>query len=137
DPDFLFYLTISDWFRDLGESEMYGAGGQKRVPEDFIKNLITGIPPKDEQQAIVGFLNYKATQIDELIVKKQSLLDKLTEQRMALVSEAVTKGLDPSVPMKDSGVDWLGEIPTHWQKVLLSRLIQRFEQGWSPSCEAR
>lgn len=114
-PDFLFYVTVSDWFRDLGESEMYGAGGQKRVPEDFIKNLVTGIPPKTEQQAIVDFLDHKTAQIDALIAKKQSLLDKLAEQRTALISQAVTKGLDPSVPMKDSGVDWLGEIPEHWQ----------------------
>src|SRR5690606_24100011 len=128
DPDFLFYLTISDWFRDLGESEMYGAGGQKRVPEDFIKNLITGIPPKHEQLTIVEFLDYKVAQIDALIAKKQSLLEKLAEQRTALISQAVTKGLDPSVPMKDSGVDWLGEIPAHWQ---CRRL--RFDLKMNPS----
>lgn len=128
DPDFLFYLTVSDWFRDLGESEMYGAGGQKRVPEDFIKNLVTGLPPKTEQQAIVGFLDHKTAQIDALIAKKQALLEKLTEQRTALISQAVTKGLDPSVTMKDSGVDWLTEIPAHWQ---CRRL--RFDLKMNPS----
>lgn len=123
DPDFLFYLTVSDWFRDLGESEMYGAGGQKRVPEDFIKNLVTGIPPKTEQQVIIGFLDHKTAQIDALIAKKQLLLEKLAEQRTALISQAVTKGLAPSVPMKDSGVNWLGEIPAHWSYKRLKFLV--------------
>jgi type I restriction enzyme S subunit len=134
DPDFLFYLTVSNWFRDLGESEMYGAGGQKRVPEDFIKDLVTGLPPKTEQQAIVGFLNHKTAQIDVLIAKKQSLLDKLAEQRTALISQAVTKGLDPSVPMKDSGVDWLGEIPAHWNAIRvrhISEFVTSGSRGWA------
>jgi len=133
DPDFLFYLTVSDWFRDLGESEMYGAGGQKRVPEDFIKNLVTGIPPKTEQQVIIGFLDYKTAQIDALIAKKQLLLEKLAEQRTALISQAVTKGLDPSVSMKDSGVDWLGEIPAHWQCLPLRRLSHYVKTGTTPT----
>lgn len=124
DPDFLFYLTVSDWFRDLGESEMYGAGGQKRVPEDFIKDLVTGIPPQDEQQAIVGFLDYKTAQIDSLIAKKQLLLDKLTEQRTAVISDAVARGLDPSVSMKNSGVDWVGEIPAHWTVPILGYIAE-------------
>ncbi len=71
-------------------------------------------PPYDEQEAIARFLDFKAAQIDGLIAKKQILLAKLAEKRTALISHAVTKGLDPSVPMKDSGVEWLGEIPTHW-----------------------
>lgn len=132
DPDFLFYLTISDWFRDLGESEMYGAGGQKRVPEDFIKNLITGIPPKDEQLTIVEFLDYKVAQIDELIAKKQTLLDKLAEQRTALIRQAVTKGLDPSVPMKDSGVSWLGKVPEHWETWKVTHGFNRIGSGTTP-----
>ncbi|WP_218648427.1 restriction endonuclease subunit S [Neptunomonas phycophila] len=131
DPDFLFYLTVSDWFRDLGESEMYGAGGQKRVPEGFIKDLVTGLPPKTEQQAIVGFLNHKTAQIDALIAKKQALLEKLAEQRTALISQAVTKGLDPSVPMKDSGVEWLGEIPEGWDVIQIKHLTP-VKRGASP-----
>lgn len=102
---------------------MYGAGGQKRVPEDFIKNLVVGIPSKEEQKAIAGFLDRKTAQIDALIAKKQALLEKLAEQRTALISQAVTKGLDPSVPMKDSGVDWLGEIPAHWSYKRLKFLV--------------
>lgn len=72
-------------------------------------------PPFDEQEAIARFLDFKTTQIDDLIAKKKTLLEKLAEKRSALISHAVTKGLDPSVPMKDSGVEWLGEIPESWK----------------------
>ncbi|EKF73683.1 type I restriction-modification methylase s subunit [Alcanivorax hongdengensis A-11-3] len=91
-------------------------------------------PPLDEQKAIARFLDHKTAQIDALIAKKQSLLDKLAEQRTALISQAVTKGLDPSVPLKDSGVDWLGEIPAHWMMTKLRFVINDIEQGWSPQC---
>lgn len=117
EPQFLFYLTISDLFRKIGESEMYGAGGQKRVPESFIKDFRASLPSVREQQAIVCFLDFKTAQIDALITKKKALLDKLDEKRTALISHAVTKGLDPSVPMKDSGVTWLGNVPAHWKVI--------------------
>ena len=119
DPHFLFYLTISDLFRKTGESEMYGAGGQKRVPESFFKDFRAGLPSMEEQQTISRFLDFKTAQIDALIAKQQALLDKLAEKRTALISHAVTKGLDPSVPMKDSGVIWLGDIPKHWKMTRL------------------
>jgi type I restriction enzyme S subunit len=72
-------------------------------------------PPFEEQQAIARFLDYKTSQIDALIAKKQALLEKLVEKRIALISHAVTKGVDPSSPMKDSGVPWLGLIPQIWE----------------------
>lgn len=134
EPQFLFYLTISDLFRKIGESEMYGAGGQKRVPESFIKDFRAGIPPIREQQAIARFLDFKTAQIDSLIAKKKALLDKLAEKRTALISHAVTKGLDPSVPMKDSGVPWLGEVPFHWS-IMRARYASTFvtsgSRGWA------
>ena len=116
DPSFLFYLTISDLFRKLGESEMYGAGGQKRVPETFIKDFRAALPSLEEQQAIARFLDFKTAQTDTLIAKKQTLLEKLAEKRTALISHAVTKGLDSQVEMKDSGVEWLGSIPLKWKE---------------------
>jgi type I restriction enzyme, S subunit len=133
-PLFLFYLTISYPFRKLGESEMYGAGGQKRVPEKFLKDLRISVPPLEEQRSIARFLDYKTAQIDALIAKKESLLKKLAEKRSALISQAVTKGLDPKVPMKDSGVDWLGEIPAHWEAVRLrycSEFVTSGSRGWA------
>lgn len=80
-------------------------------------------PPLEEQQAIARFLDFKTRQIDTLIAKKKLLLDKLAEKRTALISHAVTKGLDPSVPMKDSGVPWLRKIPAHWDAKRLKFVI--------------
>lgn len=129
DPHFLFYLTISDLFRKLGESEMYGAGGQKRVPENFLKDFRAGLPLIEEQKRIIRFLDYKTAQIDALIAKKKTLLGKLAEKRTAMISHAVTKGLDPSIPMKDSGVGWLGDIPGHWDAKRLKFIVSIFGGG--------
>jgi type I restriction enzyme S subunit len=114
-PKYLFYLTLGEHFRKLGTAEMYGAGGQKRVPERFIQNLKHPLPPLDEQRAIAAFLDRETARIDELIAKKQRLIELLKEKRQAVISRAVTKGLDPTAPMKPSGIDWLGEIPAHWE----------------------
>lgn len=81
-------------------------------------------PPIEEQKVIARFLDHKTAQIDALITKKQALLDKLAEQRTALISQAVTQGLDPSVPMVHSGVDWLGEIPAHWTVPILGYVAE-------------
>lgn len=86
-------------------------------------------PPLDEQQIIARFLDFKTAQIDALIAKQQTLLDKLAEKRTALISHAVTKGLDPSVPMKDSGVAWLGKIPTNWTVSKLSYMAESLQTG--------
>lgn len=115
DRKFLFYLTISHSFRNLGAAEMVGAGGQKRVPEAFIKNWRTHLPPLPTQKAIAAFLDEKTAQIDALIAKKQAILDRLAEKRQAVITQAVTKGLNPDAAMKDSGIRWLGAIPAHWQ----------------------
>lgn len=112
--EFLFYLSISHSFRNIGESTMFGAGGQKRISEDFIKDFRVFFPSYAEQQTIAQFLDHKTQQIDQLIAKKQTLIDKLNEQRIALITHAVTKGLNPAVTLKGSGVEWLGEVPEHW-----------------------
>ena len=67
-----------------------------------------------EQRAIAAFLGRETAKIDALVAKKERLIELLQEKRTALITRAVTRGLDPSVPMKDSGVEWLGEIPAHW-----------------------
>ncbi len=95
------------------------------------------MPPLPTQKAIADYLDEKTAAIDALIEKKRKLLDLLAEERAALINQAVTKGLDPTVPMKDSGIPWIGEIPAHWDVLQLRRLIRRIEQGWSPLCENR
>lgn len=86
-------------------------------------------PPLEEQKAIARFLDFKTAQIDALIAKQKTLLDKLAEKRTALISHAVTKGLDSSVPMKDSGVAWLGDIPAHWDAKRLKFVVSIFGGG--------
>ena len=145
DRQFLFYLTISHTFRMLGESEMYGAGGQKRVPPEFAKDFRVPLPPLDEQQVIVRFLNAKTAQIDALVAHKRELIDKLKEKRSALIARTVTRGLppeaakaaglEPNPEMKDSGVDWLGEIPSHWGTEKFSREVRIAEGQVDPERE--
>jgi type I restriction enzyme S subunit len=80
-------------------------------------------PPESEQRAIATFLDRETARIDGLVAKKEQLIELLQEQRVALITHAVTKGLDPKAPMKDSGVDWLGEIPAHWEVKRLKNLV--------------
>jgi len=115
DRNYLFYLTISHAFRKIGASYMYGAGGQKRVPDTFIRDFRHPIPATNEQRSIAAFLDRETARIDALIEKKRRQIELLQEKRSALISHAVTKGLDPNAKMKDSGIEWLGEIPKHWQ----------------------
>ncbi|MEQ9670838.1 restriction endonuclease subunit S [Coleofasciculus sp. G2-EDA-02] len=91
---------------------------------DKIKEFWAALPPLEEQDAIAQFLDHKTSQIDALISKKEALLEKLDEKRTALISHAVTKGLDPTVPMKDSGIEWLGDIPAHWEVLRVKHLTK-------------
>lgn len=85
------------------------------------------LPPIEEQKAIVSFLDRETSRIDALIQKKERLIELLKEKRIALITQAVTKGLDPNVPMKDSGIEWLGEVPEHWEvkKFVYACVLQR------------
>ena len=130
DPRWLFYITQSHHFMGYGEGSMYGAGGQKRVPPDFVQDYRAQIPPLPTQKAIANFLDKKTQAIDSLIEKKQQLLALLDEKRAAVINQAVTKGLDPGVPMKDSGIAWIGEIPGHWEMTRLKFVIQ-FSGGFA------
>ena len=122
DRRFLFYLTISSVYRKSGEAEMYGAGGQKRVPPEFNKNFRTPVPPITEQRAIADFLDRETGKIDRLMAKKRELIEKLKEERAALISRAVTSGIpstgsgssNPDAKLISSGIEWLGDIPKHW-----------------------
>ena len=132
---FVFYTAISDTYRKLGESEMYGAGGQKRVPPEFSKDYRIPLPPLPEQQQIAAFLDWKTGQIDALMARKKELLEKLKEKRLAVITQAVTRGLNPAAPLRDSGIPWLGHVPAHWEVKRLRFATSRIEQGWSPQCE--
>jgi type I restriction enzyme S subunit len=128
---FLDYLFRSNSFRSLGEAAMYGAGGQKRVPEAFVRDFRSFIPPLTEQQQIISFLDRETAKIDALIAEQQRLIKLLQEKRQAVICHAVTKGLNPDAPMKDSGVEWLGEVPEHWE-VKRIKHTSRMESGHTP-----
>ncbi len=81
----------------------------------MFENFPVALPSLPDQTRIVAFLDDKTSKIDELIAKKERKIELLKEQRKALINQAVTKGLDPTVPMKDTGVEWIGEIPEHWE----------------------
>jgi len=128
--DYLHLLFTSHPFRLFGEAAMYGAGGQKRVPDDFVRDFAAGFPPLEEQTAIATFLDREMAKIDALVAEQEKLIALLQEKRQAVISHAVTKGLDPNVPMKDSGVEWLGEVPGHWEVRSISSISTKITNGY-------
>jgi type I restriction enzyme S subunit len=122
---FAFYFTKAKHFEEwlslsVISSTIGNVNGQKYA------NMPLPIPLLVEQRAIVAFLDRKTAHIDALIAKKERQIELLQEKRAALISHAVTKGLDPTVPMKDSGIKWLGEIPAHWEIAQLRRVVTKF-----------
>lgn len=114
-PKFLDYLLRSD--ECIRYFKTHSAGimdSRLRLYPESFGRLFTAIPPNCEQTQISRFLDHETARIDALIDEQQSLIELLKEKRQAVISHAVTKGLDPTVPMKDSGVEWLGEVPAHW-----------------------
>jgi type I restriction enzyme S subunit len=91
-------------------------------------------PPLDEQASIATFLDRETAKIDALIAEQEKLTAQLAEKRQATISHAVTRGLNPQAPMKDSGLPWLGEVPAHWQVRPLKYLV-RLQSGGTPSKE--
>lgn len=93
-----------------------------------VKAAPFAFPPLETQKRIAAFLDEKTAQIDGLIARKQALLGRLAEKRQAIITQAVTKGLNPAAPLKDSGIDWLGQIPAHWEVKRL-RFLSRLQNG--------
>lgn len=112
---FLYYRLQEEQFRTIAKSEMRGTGGLKRVPTELFESFIIGLPDTDEQATIAATLDRETARIDALIGKKTRFIELLKEKRQALITHAVTKGLDPNVKMKDSGIEWIGQVPEHWE----------------------
>ncbi len=111
---YLMYCLLNvshvHWLHSL----TYGAR-MPRVSTDHVSTNSLPVPPQGEQRAIVSFLDDEATKLNALVERKERLIELLQEKRTALITRAVTRGLDPNVRVKDSGVEWLGEIPAHWE----------------------
>lgn len=134
---FLFYLSVSEKFVDTISAYSTGVS-YPAITATELGNMPVWFPESvEEQRAIAFFLDDKTAQLDQLITQKQQMLELLREERAALINYAVTKGLDPQAPLRDSGVEWLGEVPAHWEVKRLKHLLVGLEQGWSPSCESR
>lgn len=122
-PNYIGYLLQSEGF--IGEIVSSSLGvSYPAINSSVLISLPVVEPPLEEQEKIAQFLDYKTKQIDELIAKKETLIEKLDEKRTSLISHAVTKGIDVNVPMKDSGIEWLGEIPKHWRRVMVKRVAK-------------
>jgi type I restriction enzyme, S subunit len=132
----LDWLFRSPNFRNQGEASMYGAGGQKRVPDEFVRNFAWAFPLLAEQVAIAAFLDRETAKIDALIAEQEKLIALLAEKRQATISHAITRGLDSDAPTKESGAAWLGNVPARWKLFRIKRVVASIEQGWSPQCES-
>jgi len=111
--------------------------GIPHVSSDEFKNLLFLLPPPEEQTRIAHFLDRKTNQIDQAIAQKERLIALLKERRQILIHKAVTRGLDPNVKMKDSGVEWIGEVPEHWEVMRLKQCSSKISKGTTPSTEGR
>lgn len=109
---------------------------RSRIPLSVMSSRKIALPSLDEQSAIVAFLGDEIAKIDTLMAEQERLIALLKEKRQAMISHAVTKGLNPDAPIKDSGIEWLGEVPESWKVVRIKHIICSIEQGWSPQCES-
>jgi len=108
-------LRFIPYFLNLGTKYSVRLDINPKLMNNMMAKIPIVIPPKEEQTAIANYLNYKTAQIDDLIAKKYRFIDLLNEEKTAIINQAVTKGLDPNTPMKDSGIHWLEEIPANWE----------------------
>ena len=129
---YFFYLLQEEKIKEVCKSTMIGTGGLKRISPTFMRNLLLPIPTTLEQQSIATYLEQKCSEIDELITLQEEMITKLQSYKQSVITEAVTKGLDKNVPLKDSGIEWIGEIPEHW-KVVKIKYLAKIKSGDSIS----
>jgi len=118
DGKFIYYWL---WGNKAHIINLSSGGGQPNINQDKVSELRVSIPPLPEQQAIAAYLDYKTAKLDKLIANKREQIKQLETLRKVTIQDAVTKGLNPDAPMKDSGIAWLGEIPSHWKNTLIKR----------------
>lgn len=134
DSNYLYYYLASN-YRNI--RALVGDDLRDGLSLGHLSFLRTPLPPIAEQRVIANFLERKTAAIDALIVKKERLIELLQEKRQALITQAVTKGLNPSAPLKSSQIGGAELIPAHWSVMPLKRALNRIEQGWSPEGEGR
>ncbi|NAZ94022.1 restriction endonuclease subunit S [Vibrio toranzoniae] len=132
--EFLYYFYLN---LDTGKKlkPLY-KGLRNTISKEAFFSFKTFVPPIDEQVKIASYLDKKTSQIDEAIAIKQKQIELLKERKKVIIQQAVTQGLNPDVPMKDSGVDWIGEIPEHWDTKKLKFVSHGFMYGTSVDCNS-
>ncbi len=125
---FLAYFLDSDIYRSQIRKSVSGVKVFS-ITQSILKDSYVWLPPIEEQQKITAFLDYKTQQIDQLIEKKKALIEKLEEKRIAVITQTVTKGLDKNAKLKPSGVDWLGDVPEHWEVSKLKFFTNKIIDG--------
>ncbi|MGQ1929357.1 restriction endonuclease subunit S [Ornithobacterium rhinotracheale] len=118
-----FWMQSKIW-KDYIDLNCAG-GAQPNISDTVVLNLSIPLPPLEEQQAIADFLDRKTQQIERVIAQKEKMIALLKERKQIIIQQAVTKGLNPDVPLKDSGVEWLGEIPAHWEVKKLKFVLKK------------
>lgn len=131
-PKFMYWWLVSQYRNIRGLASDDGRDG---LNLEMIGSIPCPRPEKDEQEQIVKFLDHKTAQIDRLIEKKKVLIEKLNEKRITVMTKAVTKGLDPDVPMRDSEVEWLGEVPAHWESWKVTHGFSHVGSGTTPKSD--
>lgn len=124
-PHFVLNFMRSGNFQEA-VTLYWSFGTQQNIGMGVIENLSVPLPPLPEQTAIASFLDRETAKIDALVAEQQRLIELLKEKRQAVISHAVTKGLNPDAPMKPSGIEWLGDVPAHWEVSRMGNLFRAF-----------
>lgn len=125
---FLFYMFLEMRSQILTHQT---GGAQAGINDSNVKNLFLMLPPIQEQSQITHYLDHQTSLIDEIISRKEKQIELLKEKRQAIINESITKGLSSNAKMKDSGIEWMGEIPEHWNNVRIGHYVQ-IVRGASP-----
>jgi len=125
-------LRFIPYLLNLGTKYSVRLDINPKLMNNMMAKIPIVVPPKEEQITIATYLDRKTAQIDDLIDKKEKLIDVLNEEKTAVINQAMTKGLNPNTPMKDSGIPWLGEIPAHWEVKKLKYLASKVGSGITP-----
>ena len=133
-PRYWAYVHAGLYAGKLNYPAIKQTTGIQNLDAALYLDTLAAYPPLAEQQQIAAFLDWKTSQIDALIAKKQALLQKLKEKRLAIITQAVTKGLNPDAPMRDSGIAWLGKVPAHWGVKRL-KFVAHVGNGSTPNRE--
>ena len=134
-PKYFKYLGKSSSFINLLKSTVTGIREGQNIDYNKLKNYFLPIPSSEEQTRIANYLDNIIIQIDQAIALQQKMIDLLNERKQIIIQKAVTKGLNPNAEMKDSGIEWIGEIPSHWKVLHLRNFIRIFSEKGYPNSQ--